>query len=280
MAGITAQAVGNLRKRTGAGMMDCKKALTEAGGDEEKAIKLLKDWGIAKAAKKSGRGAEEGMLVAVIADDKKSGALVEVNCETDFVANTNEYKQFALEVATLVFTKGFQKAEDFDQATTEKISAGISQFGENILVGSIQTIKTKGILSSYVHTNYKIGTLIAIEGEGNLAQDAIETLGKDLAVHVSANAVVAVDKDSINPDVLKAKKEEYAQEVLKSGKPENMVEKIVLGKLSKFYKDETLLAQPFLKNEEMSVEELVGSVSKETGITLKVVGFIKTVMGE
>ena len=220
------------------------------------------------------------MLVAVIADDKKSGALVEVNCETDFVANTNEYKQFALEVATLVFTKGFQKAEDFDQATTEKISAGISQFGENILVGSIQTIKTKGILSSYVHTNYKIGTLIAIEGEGNLAQDAIETLGKDLAVHVSANAVVAVDKDSINPDVLKAKKEEYAQEVLKSGKPENMVEKIVLGKLSKFYKDETLLAQPFLKNEEMSVEELVGSVSKETGITLKVVGFIKTVMGE
>jgi len=280
MAAITAQAVNDLRKRTGAGMMDCKKALTEANGDSEQAIKLLKEWGIAKAAKKSGRDAGEGILVAVMADDKKSGALIEVNCETDFVANTDEYKKFSSETAALIFKKGFDKQEDFDKETTDKISEGISKFGENIIVNSVKRIKTSGMLFSYIHTNFKNGTIVALEGTGNLNQAKIEDLGKDIAVHATANAVVAVDKNSIAPEILKAKTEEYAEEVRKSGKPENMVEKIVGGKLNKFYKDETLLAQPFLKNEEITVEELVASIAKETGTALKVTGFIKTVMGE
>jgi elongation factor Ts len=277
---ITAAQVNELRRRTSAGMMDCKKALTEANGDFEKAIALLKEWGITKAAKKGDRLASEGSLVAFLADDKKSGSLVEVNCETDFVANTAEYKAFAKELAGMIFKKGFDKQESFDEETTNRIKEGISKFGENIIVNSVKKITAKTVLGAYIHTNFKNGTIVALEAEGNVSTKELEEVANNLAIHVSANAVAAVCKDSIDPALLEAKKAEYAEEVKKSGKPENIVPKIVEGKLQKFYKDETLCAQPYLKNEEITVEEYVTGIAKKNNSKIKVTAFVKTIIGE
>lgn len=276
---ISAKDVQELRRRTGAGMMDCKKALTEAAGDFDKAVALLKEWGIAKASKKSGREASEGILVAVLSSDKKKGALIEVNCETDFVAKTPEYNEFAKATAEHIFNKGFKTPEEFDEATQNKIKEGIAKFGENVIVNSIKRIESKSILGSYIHTNKKTGTIISLDVEGSLAQK-ISDLALDLAVHTTANQVVALSKEFIDPKVLENKKAEYAEEVKKSGKPENMIAKIVEGKLNKFYKDETLLSQPFLKNEEISVEQHINNVAKETGTKIKATAFIKTAIGE
>jgi elongation factor Ts len=277
---ITAKEVQALRKRTGAGLMDCKKALTEADGNQEEAIKLLKEWGIAKAAKKGGREASEGVLTAVFSDDFKKGALIEVNCETDFVANTDEFKKFAYQVAETIFKKGFSSADELDEEAANQVKGGVTQFGENIVIGTIKKIETSGMLYYYIHVNNNVGTIVAIEGNGNLQQDKIQEMGKDIAVHISANTVLSVSKDDLDAKVLETKKEEFAEEIRKMGKPENMIEKIVEGKMNKFLKDETLLNQPFLKNEDITVEQLVNQVSKETGVDLKVAGFIKTVIGE
>lgn len=277
---VSAKQVQELRRRTGAGIMDCKKALNEANGDEEQAIALLKEWGIAKAAKKGGREASEGILVAVISDDLKEGALIGVNCETDFVANTDEYKAFANKTAELIFSKGYSSADEFDEATTNAVKEGIAQFKENIIIGSIKRIKSTGGLYSYIHTNFKNGTIAALEGNADFKSEAIETVGKDVAVHISANSVAAVSEEDMNPKILEAKKAEFSEEIKAQGKPENIIEKIVTGKMNKFLKEETLLAQPFLKDEDVTVKQFVENSAKAAGAELKVTAFIKTVMGE
>lgn len=277
---VSAKDVQELRRRTGAGLMDCKKALVDAAGDQEEAIKLLKERGIAKAAKKGGREATEGVLVAVISDDLHKGALIEVNCETDFVANTDEYKAFAKATAEHIFKKGFAAPADLDEETENKIKEGIAKFGENILVNSIKKMESKGALFSYIHSNFKTGTMIGLESSGGKYTGAIEELGKDLAVHTTANQVVAISEADIDPKIIEAKKNEYAEEVKASGKPANIVEKIVSGKMSKFFKDETLFFQPFLKNEEISVKEHVEAVGKKAGVTITLTGFIKSTIGE
>ena len=275
---ISAKDVQDLRKRTGAGIMDCKKALVESDGDQEKAIKLLKEWGIAKAAKKSGREASEGVLVAVISDDSKTGALIEVNCETDFVANTDEYRAFAKSTAELIFSKGYNNTDDLGDDAQTKVKEGISQFKENIIIGSIKRIETSGKLSSYIHTNFKNGTIVSVEGDGT-DNDKVNEMGKDIAVHISSFPVSAVSKDDVDQAILDEKTAEFTEEIKKQGKPDNIIPKIVQGKINKFLKEETLYSQSFLKNEDITVKQLVDNVSKEIGGALQVKGFIKTVIG-
>jgi len=270
---ISAKDVQELRRRTGAGMMDCKKALQESNGDMEKAIKLLKEWGIAKASKKSGREASEGVLVAVISSDGKKGALIEVNCETDFVANTPEYKEFAKNVANTIFKKGIDNPSKIDTETQNMISEGISKFGENIIINSIKTINTTGKLFSYIHTNSKLGTIVALSGD---LSGSVEEVGKDIAVHITANKVIGVDEKSVDPSILEEKRKEFEEELIKQNKPENMRAKIVEGKISKFLKEETLYNQPFFKNEEITIRQLIEQKAKG----VKVESFIKTAIGE
>ena len=149
-----------------------------------------------------------------------------------------------------------------------------------MLINSIKRIEGKNLVCSYIHSNIKNGSIIALDVEGNIADADIKELGNNIAVHTTANTVVAVNKDSIDPKILEAKKAEYSEEIKKQGKPDNIVAKIVEGKLAKFYKDETLYAQPYLKNEEITVEENITSVAKKTGAKIKVSGFIKTIIGE
>ncbi len=271
---ISAKDVQSLRKRTGAGIMDCKKALTESGGDQEVAIKLLKEWGIAKAAKKSGREASEGVLAIAFSDDKKQGVLVEVNCETDFVANTDEYKKYAQDLAEFLFNKGYTNSENFDEETENKVKEGIAQFKENMIISSLKRIETTGKLYHYIHTDFKKATVVGVESTGN-----VDVLGKDLAVHMTANQVSAISENEMDPKIIETKKEEFAEELTKQGKPENMIGKIVEGKLKKFFKDETLLFQPFLKNEDLTVKEHINSVAKEIGAEIKLTNFVKTIIG-
>lgn len=277
---VTAQDIQELRRRTGAGIMDCKKALTEANGDMDKAIKLLREWGISKAAKKSGREATEGVLNAVLSADKKKGALIEVNCETDFVAKTDDFKVFAKNVAEEIFKKGYTDSSQFDSEITDQIKEGISKFGENIIVNSIKTIEARSGIFYYIHTDFKKGVMLAIDCDKSIEDPAIVQLGNDLAVHTTANTVVAISKEDIKPEIIEAKRNEYIEELKKQGKPDNIIAKVVEGKLAKFYKDETLLGQPFLKNEEITVGEYIQSVAKQTGAQIKVTGFIKTIIGE
>ncbi|HOJ49364.1 MAG TPA: translation elongation factor Ts [Spirochaetota bacterium] len=272
---ISAKDVQELRRRTGAGMMDCKKALQEANGDMEKAIKLLKEWGIAKASKKSGREASEGVLIAIISENGKNGALIEVNCETDFVANTNEYKTFAQQVANTIFTKGIKEPSALDTDIQNMVNEGISKFGENIIINSIKNISTSGRLFSYIHTNQKLGTIVALTGN-DLNSPAVEELGKDIAVHITANKVIGIDEKSVDPKLLEEKRKEFDEELAKQNKPENMRAKIVEGKISKFLKEETLYNQPFFKNEEITIKQLIEQKAK--GVTVE--GFIKTTIGE
>ncbi|OHD09983.1 MAG: translation elongation factor Ts [Spirochaetes bacterium GWB1_36_13] len=278
MLSISVKDIQEVRRRTGAGLMDSKKALTEANGDFDKAIELLKEWGISKASKKSGREASEGVLVAVVSNDGKKGALIEVNCETDFVAKTDEFKAFAKKTAEMVFNKGFDSQEGFDEETSNAIKEGIAKFGENILVNSIKKMSVNGKVFAYIHTNLKLGTMISVET--NMASPKIDEMGNDVAVHATANQIAGVSKDDIEKAIIDKKLAEYTEELKGQGKPENIIQKIVDGKMNKFYKEETLLAQPFLKNEDITVEEFVKSVAKETGAVLKIVGFIKTAIGE
>jgi elongation factor Ts len=277
---VSAKEVAELRRRTNAGMMDCKKALIEANNDMEKAIALLKEWGIAKAAKKGDRGANEGVMNVVISKDHRKGVLVEVNCETDFVSNTKEFKDFAKDVAQMVFDKGDTNPSSLQKEITDKIAEGVAQFGENILISSIKIVEGNGVMGSYVHSNFKNATIVVLEGEGDLKKDSIANMAKDVAVHISANTVEAVSSEALDPKLIEEKKQEFLKEIEAQGKPAHVAEKILQGKMQKFFKEETLLGQPFLKNEEITVEELVQKISKETGTQLKITRFIKTVIGE
>lgn len=277
---ISAKEVAELRRRTNAGMMDCKKALTEASGDMEKAIALLKEWGIAKAAKKGDRGANEGIMNVIISEDQKKGALIEVNCETDFVSNTADYKQFSQDISQMIFDEGLTDISALSTKITDKLAEGVSKFGENIIIGSIKMIHGNGIMGSYVHSNFKNATIVVVEGKGDLQKLDIAVMAKDIAVHISANTVEAIDSSSLDPAIVEEKKQEFLKEIKEQGKPEAVAEKILVGKMQKFYKEETLLNQSFLKNEEITVEQLIQNISKSTGTELKVTQFIKTIIGE
>lgn len=277
---ISAQQVSELRRRTNAGMMDCKKALVEAQGDMDQAIDLLKKWGISKAAKKGDRGASEGVMVPVISSDGFNATLVEVNCETDFVSNTQDYRDFAQKIAQMVFDSGINSAQEVTEDIKHALAEGISKFGENIILGNIQKISGTGVMGSYVHTNFKNATIVAVEGAGDLNQEVIVTMAKDLAVHISANSVTAVRESDLDQAVLKSQKEEILQEVLEQGKPPEIAQKIVDGRINKILKEELLLQQPFLKDDSITIQQLLEKISKQTSTEITVKGFIKNIIGE
>ena len=236
MAEITASLVKELREKTGAGMMDCKKALSETGGDLEKAIDFLRTKGLADAAKKSGRVAAEGLVVTYLSDDLKTGAIVEVNCETDFVAKTDDFVNFSNAICKLVADKkpadmDALLALDFEGATVEKtIAEKVAKIGE------------------------KIGVLV----EFDKVTSADKELIRDIALHIcAANPLCVSDKD-LDPQVIAHEKEIYIQKAKESGKPDNIIEKIVEGQVNKFKQESCLVSQKFVKNPDESISKLLG----------------------
>ncbi len=272
MAEITAGMVKELRERTGLGMMECKKALTEAAGDMKKAEDLLRIRSGAKASKVAGRVAAEGAIGAFVSADRKRGALVEVNCETDFVAKDASFAQFVAAVAELAATRGVQSVEQLGQqklASGETVEASrqalVMKLGENMTLRRVAFQQAQGTIAHYLHGN-KIGVMIDISG-------ADVTLGKDIAMHIAASKPIAVSREQVPAESIEREREIARARALESGKPPNIVEKMVEGSVSKYLAEVTLHGQPFVKDDKTTVEKLLAAKgAKVNGFTLFVVG--------
>ena len=256
---VTASLVKELREKTGAGMMDCKKVLTETDGDMEKAIELLRERGIAKAAKKSGRVAAEGLVEAYISEDGKVGAIVEVNSETDFVAKNEEFKTFVMNVAKQVVEKNPKDVEEllnqeaiFEAGKTvnEALVGKIATIGENLSIRRFARFESEGLLESYIHGDGKIAVLI------NMAKGDKE-VAKDLCMQIAAARPEYLNEQSVPAERVEKEKEILKAQTMNEGKPEAIAEKIVQGRIRKFFEEICLVDQVFVKDSNMKVSELL-----------------------
>jgi len=270
---ITAALVKELRERTGAGMMECKKALVEMDGDIEAAAEHMRKTGMAKADKKAGRAAAEGLVVIRTSDDGKTAAVVEVNCETDFVAKDENFRNFVDAIADKVLA---EKPADLDallampladgMSVEESRKALIARIGENMNVRRFTVIEAKGKVSSYMHGS-RIAVVVDLE-------DGSDELGKDLAMHIAASKPVCVDESGVSAELIAKEKEIYTAQAQESGKPAEIIEKMVMGRVQKFLKEVTLLGQPFVKDPDQTVEKLLKAANA------KVAGFVRYEVGE
>ena len=259
MAQITAAMVKELRETTGAGMMDCKKALMETDGDKQKAIDYLREKGIAKAAKKADRVAAEGAVGAFVDDAAKVGALVEVNCETDFVANTDKFHALVDKVAKHIAAENPEDMEALNASiiegkpVAEFIKESIAAIGEKIDIRRFTRYETAGRLTSYIHMGGKIGVLVDLSG-------GTAELGKDIAMQVAAANPSCIERSQVDPAALEHEREVLKKQALEEGKPANIVEKMVEGRIGAYYKEVCLLEQPFVKEPKQSVAKVLGDV--------------------
>ena len=273
MAAITASMVAELRAKTDAPMMECKKALTEAGGDPAKAEEILRVRLGNKASKAASRVAAEGVVATFITPDAKLGAIIEVNCETDFVAKNDDFLAFARNLAALVAKQNpvdvsALSALPLEGSSVDQVrSALVGRIGENMSIRRFARIEAKGRIAAYVHGGSKIGVMVDVAGGD-------DTLAKDLAMHIAASKPVALAKDEVPGELIRKERDIAAQKAAESGKPANIVEKMVEGAVQKYLKEVTLLGQPFVKNPEQTIEQLLKSKSAE------VKRFVLYVVGE
>lgn len=285
---ITAKMVKELREITGAGMMDCKKALTETNGDTEKAIEVLREKGLAAAAKKSGRIAAEGIVETYISEDQKSASIVEVNCETDFVAANEEFKALVTNIAKQAVNT---KATDVETFVDEKyigseegtikdaVTALVAKLGENMSVRRFKKLSVEnGIIESYIHGDGKIGVLVKLECEKE--SEVLNEVAKDVAMQVAAVNPPFLDRTFVDEETLEKEREIYRVQALNEGKPEKIVEKMVEGRINKYYKENCLVEQVWVKNSDYTIEKYVKEKSKEIGADIKVADFVRFEKGE
>ena len=273
---ITASQVKDLREKTGAGMMDCKKVLTETDGNMEKAIELLRERGIAKAAKKSDRIAAEGLVTAFVTDDGKIGAVAEVNAETDFVAKNEEFRTFAADVAKQVALKNPKDVEELlaqkfieDETKTvnEVLTNKIATIGENMSIRRFERFETTGLVEKYIHGDGKIGVLVELEnGDSELA--------KDICMQIAAAKPEYLNKEAVPAERLDKEMEILKAQAMNEGKPEAIAEKMVQGRVQKFYSEICLVEQEFVKNPDQKIKDLLASKNA------KVVRFARFEKGE
>lgn len=289
MSNISAAMVKELREKTGAGMLDCKKTLEEAGGDMEKAIDLLREKGLAKAAKKSGRTAADG-LVAVLVEGT-SGAVVEINAETDFVARNEEFQNFVRESAKLALQN---KVADEAALKNVKASSGkpvgetltdlIARIGENMSLRRATSLAvSNGAVVGYVHNALtdglgKIGVLVALESSGDAGK--LETLGKQIAMHIAAMNPVALTADQVPADLLEREKAIYTEKAKASGKPADIIGKMVEGSVRKYYEEVVLLEQPFVMDGKTKISQVLIEAAKDVGDDVKITGYTRYELGE
>ncbi|MBE6064312.1 translation elongation factor Ts [Clostridium cochlearium] len=285
---ITAKMVKELREITGAGMMDCKKALTETNGDTEKAIEVLREKGLAAAAKKSGRIAAEGIVETYISEDQKSASIVEVNCETDFVAANEEFKALVTNIAKQAVNT---KATDVETFVDEKyigseegtikdaVTALVAKLGENMSVRRFKKLSVEnGIIESYIHGDGKIGVLVKLECEKE--SEVLNEVAKDVAMQVAAVNPPFLDRTFVDEETLEKEREIYRVQALNEGKPEKIVEKMVEGRINKYYKENCLVEQVWVRNSDYTIEKYVKEKSKEIGADIKVADFVRFEKGE
>ncbi len=287
MANITASLVKDLRDKTGAGMMDCKKALNETGGDLEAASDWLRKTGLLKAAKKATRVASEGLIGVAVGGD--AGALVEVNSETDFVARNGEFKDFVKQAARIALEEGGDVEKMLarrmgDGSVQQALTDMIAKIGENMSVRrAVALAVSPGVVASYVHNAAspelgKIGVLVALKSTADKAK--LAALGKQLAMHVAAAAPLALTPEHLSKEVVDRERAVQAELARQSGKPENVIEKMLEGRMRKFYEDTVLLSQTFVIDGETQVGKVLEKAAKDFGATVEVAGFVRFQVGE
>ena len=273
---FTSKDVMELRKKTGAGVADCQKALKETDGDMEKAIDFLREKGIATAAKKASRIAAEGVVAAKIAGNV--GALVEVNCETDFVAKGEQYLSFVDSVADFVIANDLADNEALIEAKKEETIAATAKIGEKIAIRRFAKFTTEaGIVESYIHMGGKVGVLVEVEG---CTCDGAKELAHDVALQIAAAKPLYLNAAEVPAEVLEHEKEILRAQALNEGKPAQIVDRMVEGRVKKYYEDACLLNQAFVKDPSMTIEKLVKSVGDKMGKTLSIKRFVRFEMGE
>lgn len=289
MANITSTMVKELRDKTGAGMMDCKSALEATGADLEAAVDWLRKKGLAKAAKKAGRVAAEGLIGVAVRGD--AGALVEINSETDFVARNDQFKDFVKRAAELAL----ELEGDAEKLLTSPMGEGsvtlgemltqlIAKIGENLSVRRAAALAVSpGVVASYVHNAVspdlgKIGVLVALESAGDAAK--LQALGKQIAMHIAAAAPLALNVAELPADVVAREREVQRELARQSGKPENVIDKMIEGRMRKFYEESVLLSQVFVIDQETPVGKVVEKTAKEIGAPIEITGFLRFAVGE
>ncbi|MCM8710615.1 translation elongation factor Ts [Clostridium sp. SYSU_GA19001] len=285
---ITAQMVKELRERTGAGMMECKKALNESNGDLEKAIEILRERGLAAAAKKAGRIAAEGLVETYISEDNKSGAIVEVNCETDFVSANEEFSKLSKNIAKQAASTTATTVDEFieekyiaDSNITikEAVTALIAKLGENMAVRRFQKFSIdKGVVQNYIHGGGRIGVLVEVACEKE--SDVVLTVAKDLAMQVAAANPLFLNREQVDSETLEKEREIYKVQAMNEGKPENIAEKMVQGRIQKYYKENCLIEQVWIRNADYTITKYLQEKSKEVGAPITVTRFVRFEKGE
>ena len=283
---FTAKDVKDLRERTGCGMMDCKKALTESNGDFEKAIEYLREKGLAAATKKAGRIAAEGMVFATVDKEAKVGVVIEVNSETDFVAKNEQFKTFVADLAKIVSDTNPATVEELmtkTMADGNTVEAGLQEkilvIGENIKIRRF--VRYEGPCVAYIHAGGTHGVLVKFETSDEMfAKPEFEAYGKDVAMQVAAANPTYLCKADVEPEVLEKEKEILMQQAINEGKPANIAEKMVMGRIAKFYKENCLVEQAFVKDDKQSITDYTNATAKALGGDIKVVAFTRFEKGE
>jgi len=288
MAEISAASVMELRKMSGQGMMDCKRALQETGGDIEQAMDLLRKKGLATLAKRAGRDTSEGLVVCKSTPDGKTAALASLCCETDFVAKSDDFVATAKTMVDFALACPAEEGADNLVETSidgkkfgDILTETVSKTGEKTQVGDYARYKLDGpgLISTYIHFNEKVGTMIQVEtSEDNVASsDAVKQAATDIAMHITATKPLALDKDSIDPNTIEHEKAIYAEQV--KNKPANIVDKIVEGKMKKYFAENCLLEQPFVKDDSRTVEQVLSDAAKQAGGKAKIRRFVRFEVG-
>ena len=289
MAQITAAMVKQLREMTDSPMMECKKALVEADGDMDAAVDVLRKNGLAKAAKKAGRETNEGAVAAFVSEDGKSGALLELSCETDFVGSNAKFTGFASKVAEVVATTEPADVDALlekpmgEETVSSELTEMIHIMGENMKIARFAARKAEnGALASYIHMGGKIGVLVefAFEKAETAQAESFKTFAHDVALQVAAVAPICATREQVPAETVEHEKQIYMAQAAESGKPEAIQEKMAAGRLQKFYKEQCLVEQVFVKNSDQTVSEYVDSVAKQLGGSIKVTGFKRFALGE
>ena len=287
MAQISASDVKALRDQTGAGMMDCKRALADAGGEVAKAGELLRERGLAKAVKREGRATSEGSVALAVRG--AAGALVELACETDFVAKTDDFQKLVTQLAQaaaadpkLERAELLLDAQVGGEKVRDRIAAAVAKLGENVVLRRAQrlVLEGEGVIGAYVHAGGKLGVLVGLRTKAKAP--GLEGLAKDLAMHVAAAdpSPLAVERGGLAAEVLERERRIFRSQVEQSGKPEKLWDKIVEGRVGKFYAEVCLVEQPFVKNPEQTVGQLLREASQKLGAPVEISGFVRFKLGE
>ena len=282
---ITAQDVKTLREKTGCGMMDCKKALTQADGNMDAAIDILREQGLAKQAKKASRIAAEGVAYAATNADATVGVVVEINSETDFVAKNDDFMSFVKTVADTIIEKNpadvdallAEKAADSDMTVAELLQEKVLTIGENIKIRRFA--RYEGAVATYIHAGGKIGVMVNFETDV-AGKEGFAEYGKDIAMQIAAVNPSYLQKSDVPDEVIEHEKAIMTEQVINEGKPEAIAQKIVLGKIGKYYEENCLVNQAFVKDNKMTVEQYTAKVAKDLGGSIKILGFVRFEKGE